>query len=108
VLTGSLDQTARLYDVESGAEKARFTGHRGFWGLSRRGVVAVALLPDGARAVSAGEDGTVRLWALAGGEELARFEHGAPIRCLACAPNGRLALSGGRDGLVRLWPLRAS
>jgi WD40 repeat protein len=97
VLTGSLDGTARVWDMNDGAEQVRFTGHG-------RGVVGVAFLPDG-RAVSAGEDGTVRVWESSTAKELARFAHGARICCLACAGAGRRVLSGASDGVVRLWGL---
>jgi WD40 repeat protein len=103
VLTGSLDQTARVWDAHSGAEVARFCGHRARWGWA--GVIAVAFLPDGKRALSASEDGTVRLWDAGTGAELECFRHGARVRCLACSRDGRLALSGGKDGVVRVWEL---
>ncbi len=106
VLTGSLDQTARVWDVESGKETACFHGHRGRWG--RHGVTGVAFLPDGERALSAGEDGTVRLWRTDSGKELMCYRHGRAVTCLARGQDGRLALSGGADGQVRLWCLPGS
>jgi WD40 repeat protein len=105
VLTGSLDQTARVWDAATGKELTRFRGHRGQWG--RRGVVGVAWLPDGDRALSGSEDGTVRLWDTTTGKELARFPHGARVLCLAASGDGRLALSGGSNGVVRVWTLPA-
>jgi WD40 repeat protein len=103
VLTGSLDQTARVWETETGKELTCFAGHRGRW--RRRGVVGVAFLPDGKRALSAGEDGTIRLWETGTGKELLNFEHGAGVECLACSRDGRIALSGGADGVVRIWDL---
>jgi WD40 repeat protein len=105
VLTGSLDQTARVWEVDSGTQLARFRGHCGLWGW--RGVTGVAFRGDGKQALSAGEDGTVRLWESATGREMARFQHGARVCCLTCTPAGRLALSGGKDGVIRVWDLSA-
>ena len=106
MLAGSQDQTARIWDVETGKQLACFRGHCGRWGW--RGVVAVAFLPDGRRALSASEDGTVRLWEADTGRELTRFDHGARVCSLAVTRDGQLALSGGKDGVVRVWELPAS
>jgi WD40 repeat protein len=70
-------------------------------------VVAVAFQADGQRALSASEDGTVRLWSAAKGREKERFDHGARVCCLALSRGGRVALSGGGDGVVRVWELPA-
>ena len=60
--------------------------------------------PDGARVLSSGLDGTLRLWDAASGEELRRFE-GHPGGMWSCAfsPDGTRVLSGGFDGTLRLW-----
>jgi WD40 repeat protein len=108
VIAGSQDQTARIWDVETGKQLACFSGHRGRWGWGWRGVVAVAFLPDGRRALSASEDGTVRLWEASTGREIERFDHGARVCSLAATRDGRRALSGGKDGVVRVWELPPS
>src|SRR2546421_141840 len=65
-VSGSWDQTARLWDVQTGKELARFLGH-----TSR--VEAVAFSPDGRQALSAGWDKTVRLWDVDSGREVRTF-----------------------------------
>jgi WD40 repeat protein len=66
---------------------------------------AAALANDEKTLLTAGADGTVRLWDLATDRELARFTvpHG-PIRALALGPDGKTALTGGNGG-ARLWDL---
>jgi DNA-binding beta-propeller fold protein YncE len=49
-------------------------------------------------------DGTMRLWDIASGQELKRFDgHLTLVAAVAFASDGRRALSGGYDGSVVLW-----
>jgi small GTP-binding protein len=60
--------------------------------------------PDGARLLSGGADGTLRLWEAASGRELAVLEgHTGSVRSVSWSPDGARLLSGGADGTVRLW-----
>jgi WD40 repeat protein len=63
LLSGSWDQTVRLWDVTTGKELNRLVGH-----TSR--VDAVAFAPDGKLAASAGWDKTLRLWDIESGKEI--------------------------------------
>ncbi len=69
---------------------------------------AVALSPDGTTLASGAEDGTIRLWNVAG-----RRMIGEPLKGhrdstwqLAFSPDGTTLASGGNDGTVRLWDVR--
>jgi hypothetical protein len=70
LLSGSHDETLRLWDAESGHEICAFTGHQGR-------VWSVAFSPDGRRLLSGGSDNTLRLW---------DAETGRQLRC--CWANG--------------------
>ena len=66
----------------------------------------VAYLPGERTALSASDDGTLRLWDIESGKELHKFEgHAGAIHSLAVSTDGRKALTGGEDGTVRLWDL---
>ncbi|MEM7042840.1 MAG: hypothetical protein AAF543_08520, partial [Pseudomonadota bacterium] len=54
VVSGSLDNTVRVFDLASGEERAVLRGHEG-------GVLAVAVTPDGQQVVSGSGDRTVRV-----------------------------------------------
>ena len=74
----------------------------------RRQVFSVAVTADGTRAVSGSSDGSVRVWDLATGRELAALTgHTRPVLAVAVSPDGTLAVSGGEDVSVRVWDLAA-
>ena len=63
IVSGSEDNTVRVWDAASGAELLVLRGHEG-------PVYAAAFSPDGARIVSGSGDNTVRVWDAASGAEL--------------------------------------
>jgi hypothetical protein len=97
VLTGSADNTARLWEAASGKELRRFAGHTNF-------VTSVAFSPDGRSILTGSADNTARLWHAASGKELHRFEgHTLSVSEVTFSPNSRSVLTGSRDGTARLW-----
>ncbi len=76
--------------------------------LGHSGIVhSVTIAPDGKTARSGSEDNTLRLWDLASGCEIGKFEgHSGEVRSVAYSPDGKTALSGSHDGTVRLWDLK--
>ncbi len=67
-------------------------------------VLAVTPTPDGARVMTAGADGKVKLWNASTGANERAFEGSdKPIRAVAASKNGALVATGGADATVRLY-----
>jgi WD40 repeat protein len=67
---------------------------------------AVGLCADGRRAVSAADDGKLKVWDLGTGEYLRTLEgHSGPVQAVALHADGRRAVSASDDGTLKLWDL---
>lgn len=67
---------------------------------------AVAVRPDGAVLVTAGDGGEVRFWEADGGKPAGKVEsQGAPVLALAVSPKGDLLVAGSADKSARLIDL---
>ena len=105
VLTGSDDETARLWDCATGQEFRRFGGEGKGHDDS---VTSVAFHPQGHQVLTGSDDNTARLWDCATGQELRRFGgqgkgHGDWVRGVAFHPQGHQVLTGSDDETARLW-----
>jgi WD40 repeat protein len=71
-------------------------------------VRAVALSADRSRALSGGEDRSVRFWNVTEPAELHRMNgHRGPVTCTAISADGHFGASGSSDGTVRIWELNS-
>jgi WD40 repeat protein len=69
-------------------------------------VWAVAVTPDGLRAVSGSTDRTLRLWDLESGQTTRTLEgHANNVSAVAVTPDGLRAVSASADRTLRLWNL---
>jgi WD40 repeat protein len=100
VVSGSFDNTLRVWDLESGQTIRTLQGHT-------REVSAVALTPDGRRVVSGSQDNSVRLWDLESGETILTLQgHTGWVYAVALIPDGHRVVSASRDNTLRVWDLK--
>lgn len=97
--SGSMDNTVRLWDVDTDIQKVTFTGHTDI-------VVSVAFSPDGSLLASGSDDNTIILWDVDTGEPRTPIvAHTTGVNDVVFSPDGKtLASCGYRDDTtVKLW-----
>jgi GTPase SAR1 family protein len=96
-LTGSSDQTVRLWEMETGNPLLKLEGHTD-------SVVDVAWNSHHRRALSISHDQTVKLWDLKTGICVRTLKGHTEAGCMVVSSfDGRRAISSAWDGSVRLW-----
>ena len=96
VVTGSIDETALLWDAASGKEIRAFRGHTGY-------VYSVAFSPDGKQVLTGSVDETARLWDAASGKEIRAFQGTLAMYHPWPFPRTASRCSRGVDNTARLW-----
>ena len=85
--------------AEPGGAPSVLEGHK-------KGVLAVAVTPDGKRAISGAIDRTLKIWDLDRGTCTSTLKgHDDRIWAVAVTPDGKRAVSGANDDTVKLWDL---
>ena len=97
LVSGSQDNTVKVWDAQTGQETLTLKGHTG-------AVRSVAFSPDGKRLVSGSQDGTVKVWdAQTGQETLTLKGHTLWVTSVAFSPDGKRLVSGSQDCTVKVW-----
>ena len=100
LLTLGNDATPRLWNTETSAEIARFTGHD-------RPVRGAAFSNDGKWLATASDDQAARVWEVATGKTLYELDgHIAPVTCVAFSPKADRLVTGSDDFALKLWDLK--
>jgi len=92
------DRTIDVLQVPGGKRRARLEGNDS---------TVISVSWNGTTLASAGQDGTIRLYAADSGELASKLEVGPPQHAVAFSPDGDRLAAGGSDGTVRLWDVPA-
>ena len=97
MVSGSGDNTIKLWDVASGRVIKTFEGHT-------NQVRSVSLSVDNRRLVSGSDDNSVKLWDVEKGVLLKTFEgHTDRVNSVSLSVDNRRVVSGSYDNSVKLW-----
>ncbi len=97
VVTGSTDDTARIWDAESGKLLQTLVGHT-------NSVLAVGISRDGKRILTGSSDKTARIWDAESGKLLRTLtEHTSSVNAVAFSADGKWVLTGSGDKTARIW-----
>ena len=102
---GMVDGSVRFFATESGKFLALFEHVHSTY-------ISTAAFADGPTLITAGEDGVITIWAVAGAPKHldifqtgSLFGHSAPVTRLALSPAFRTLASADADGTVLVWDL---
>ncbi len=97
IVTGSRDNTAKVWEAASGKCLFTLEGHAApIW--------SVAFSPHGQRIVTGSADATAKVWEAASGKELPALKgHSGAIWSVAFSPDGERIVTGSQDQTAKLW-----
>ena len=99
LVSGSWDNTVKLWQMNTRQEIQTLTGHSD-------DIRCVIVSPDGQTLASSGEDKTIKLWQLSTGNEIRTLTgHSSWVFCLAISPDGQTIVSGSDDKTIKIWQL---
>jgi WD40 repeat protein len=100
---GSHDNTLRVVDLQNGECFSTLKGH-----TKSIGPWAVAVMPDGKRAVSGSHDGTIKVWNISSERCIKTIKgHNCEIIGIALTSNGNRVISSSTDSTMKLWDLES-
>ncbi|MBM3983774.1 MAG: hypothetical protein FJ304_26605, partial [Planctomycetes bacterium] len=97
IVTGSGDNTAKVWDAKTGAEVLTLKGHTD-------GVNAASFSADGTRVVTGSDDKTAKVWdAKTGAEVLTLKGHTSSVTAASFSADGTRIVTGSGDKTAKVW-----
>jgi WD40 repeat protein/energy-coupling factor transporter ATP-binding protein EcfA2 len=99
--TGSRDNTAKVWDVESGDEILTLTGHTDE-------VSGVSFSPDGKRLATGSRDNTAKVWDVESGDEIFTLTgHKDDVLGVSFSPDGKRLATCSYDNTAKVWDVES-
>jgi serine/threonine protein kinase len=99
IVSGSMDDTIKIWDLATGELQSTLTGHKNI-------VNSVAITPDGKTIVSGSWDHTIKIWDLATGELQSTLTgEKNMVNSVAISPDGKTIVSGEVFKTIKIWDL---
>jgi len=97
IVTGSADNTAKVWDAQTGRELFTLQGHT-------QPVTSVAISLDGKTIVTGSSDNTAKLWNAQTHKEILTLRgHTGEILSVAISPDGKRVVTGSYDLTAKVW-----
>ena len=97
VVTASRDNTAQIWEADTGKELHKLEGHRNW-------VFSVVFSIDGKKIATASFDRTARIWDADSGKELQRLEgHESSVESVVFSPDSKSIATVSADKTARIW-----
>ncbi|ODS41779.1 MAG: hypothetical protein A7315_00250 [Candidatus Altiarchaeales archaeon WOR_SM1_79] len=97
IVSGSGDNTIKIWDFERGEEIRTLEGHN-------NSVVSVFVTPDRKNIVSGSGDKTIKIWDFEKGEEIRTLkEHKSIVESVFVTPDKKFIVSGSWDKTIKIW-----
>lgn len=105
ILSGHVDHTIRLWDIQSGSNTKMLKGHTGNFSMTDGvGGPKVAFSPDNKYFVSGGEDRKVKIWDLSTGNEIKTLSGlTRQVASIKVSPDGKYIIASG--GKAKIWEI---
>jgi WD40 repeat protein len=97
IVSGSADQTAKVWEAASGNELLTLPGHTAL-------IESVAYSPDGQRIATGSRDQTARVWDASTGKYLFSLTgHSNGVKSVAFSSDGQRIVTGSADQTAKVW-----
>jgi WD40 repeat protein len=101
IISGSWDETIKIWDIKSGKCIKTLYGHTG-------SVNSIVITSDGKTIISGSNDKTIRLWDIKSGKCINILEgHTSYVFSLIITPNREIIISGSSDLSIKLWDIKS-
>ncbi len=100
LISGSDDQTIKIWNLETRKELFTLKGHED-------SVNTISITPDGKHLISGSKDKTIKIWHLENREEIFTFTgHTDSINSVKVTSDGQLVISASSDKTLQVWEFK--